>query len=177
MAIFHTGNRPFYHYKSYDRDEEVVFSITYRPETWEADKEYISADHQLDVDNSNLIIPSVPNGWMYECSSGGISSSSEPAFLTTKNSITIDNTCEWKAMPYSLLLMSGDTIASSTWIPNTGESIKDDSIVGGIQVKFTLFGVLSTEDKANITNRITINRASGSIERYDNTIIIKVSNK
>jgi hypothetical protein len=151
---------------SYDINEKKYYSLMYRPATWSANKEYKKG---IDV-----VIPSLPNGLYYECSSGGISGANEPSFGTVEKGTTTDGSVEWIARPYDLLLDTGDTISASTWSGANGEMIDNASIVAGIQTKCRLVSVPAGADAATLTNHITVTRANGDVEEFDRSIIIKV---
>lgn len=168
MAQFDSGLKPYKVSTPYDVDEKIVYSRSYRPDTWGAGKEYRSG--RL----ADLVLPPVPNGWMYLCSSGGISGATAPTFSTVKNGKTVDGDAEWKAIPYDLLLNTGDSITGSTWVGTNGEIIDNESIVSGIQTKFRLTGVALGAKSVTITNHIVILRADGEEEFRDRSIIIPV---
>jgi len=164
--LYDDGSGPYNHPVSYDPDSKAFYSRSYRPPTRASNTEYI--------EGIDLVIPSTPNGFMYECSSGGISAASEPTFTAQKGKITADGTVKWKAVPYSLLLHTGDTITASTWVGENGETVDNPSIVDNIQTKFRLTAVVSGATSATIVNHITVSRINGDEEEFDRTIVIKV---
>lgn len=166
--LYDDGLNPYTHPVPYDPDSKVFYSRSYRPPTRASNTEYI--------EGVDLVIPSTPNGFMYECSSGGISASSEPTFTAQKGKITTDGTVKWKAVPYSLLLHTGDIIkaASSTWSGTNSETIDSEEIVDSIQTKFRLTAVPADATSATIVNSFTVTRANGDEEEFDRTLIISV---
>ena len=109
MALFDNGCKEYKYPYPHDKDEKKVYSRTYRPNDWASSTEYNSGTF------ADVVIPATPNGWLYVCTSGGISGASEPTFGTVKDGTTTDNSVEWTAKPYILLLNTGDTITVSTW--------------------------------------------------------------
>ena len=109
MAQFDGGCTEYRYPFPHDKDEKKVYSRTYRPNDWVSSTEYKSGDF------ADVVIPATPNGWLYVCTSGGISGGIEPTFGTVKDGTTTDNSVEWTAKPYTLLLNTGDTITASTW--------------------------------------------------------------
>ena len=109
MAQFDSGCNKYRYPYPHDKDEKKFYSRTYRPNDWASSTEYKSGTF------ADVVIPAVPNGWLYVCTSGGISGASEPTFGTVANGTTSDNSVVWTAKPYGLLLNTGDTISVSTW--------------------------------------------------------------
>lgn len=64
----------------------VIVSVS----TWEAEKPYSLYRYCQ---------PSIDNGFYYVCRKNGTSGTTEPNFITEKDSITIDNTIEWLCIP------------------------------------------------------------------------------
>lgn len=168
MTIYSLGDKPVLLPKTmaYDIDEKKYYSLTYRPPIWAANKPYISG---VDV-----VMPSIQNGFYYECISGGISNATEPVFGTIENQKTTDGTVEWLARAYSFLLNPGDTITSSVWTGTNGEAIDNASIVGGYQTKFRLIGVNVNATEATIVNHIVVTRQNGDVEEFERSIVIHV---
>lgn len=166
MALFDSGLSIYKYHFPHDPNNKVYYSRTYRPSNWQAGKEYITGD---------VVIPSTPNGWYYICSSGGISGGSEPVFSTVAKGKTNDNTIEWTAFVYDLLLNTGDTITSSTWVGTNGETVENETIItDGIQTSFRLVAVPINASSVTMVNSISVLRASGRIEEYDKSMIIKI---
>lgn len=46
---------------------------------------------------ADYVVPTVENGWMYECTVSGVTGSSEPAFPTTAGSTVTDGSATWRA--------------------------------------------------------------------------------
>ena len=169
MSILYSlGDEPFLlpETMAYDINEKKFYSMSYRPISWSADTEY-----KKDID---VIMASVPNGLYYECTSGGISGSIEPAFNTSERDVTNDGTVEWITRPYDLLLNTGDVIIASTWVGTNGETIDNESIVSSIHTKFRLTAVAADSTEVTIVNHITVTRLNGDDEELDRSIIIPV---
>lgn len=168
MVMFSTGDKPtkLPKNRAYDINEKRFYSMSYRPKNWVANQEVIK--------NAGLVIPTVPNGFYYECSSSGNTDAVEPVFLTTLKSKTPDNTAEWTAKIYDFLLNTGDTITSSTWTGTNGETVDSESIVDGIQTKFRLTSVAADAKTVTLVNHIAVSRLNGDVEEFDRSIIIPV---
>ena len=103
--LYATGLKPYKHPEPYDINEKKYYSLSYRPKTWTTATEY-----KKGVD---LVIPTTPNGMMYECQSGGISGGTEPTFSTTEGETTTDGSVTWVTRAYDLLLNTGDSVTAS----------------------------------------------------------------
>ena len=150
MAQFDGGCNEYLYPYPHDKDDKKFYSRTYRPNDWASGTEYKSGRF------ADVVIPATPNGWLYVCTSGGISGASEPTFGTVDNGTTTDNSVEWTAKPYTLLLITGDTITASTWTGTNGETIDNESIVSDIKTKFRLTAVPANATSATIINHITV---------------------
>ena len=164
--LYSSGNKPFKHPNRYDADEKKYYSVSYRPKTRIDSTEYTKG--------KDIIILSTPNGLMYECVSGGISAATAPTFSTLEEAETADGEASWKGKAYNLLLDTGDAITTSTWTGTNGETVDNESIVGGIQTKFRLTAVPSGATSATIVNHITVTRANSDVEELDRSIVIMV---
>lgn len=171
MPDFSSGLKPHKIKQPFDPNNKQFYSIQYRPKNWTANTEYKSDG---DTNNADVVIPSTPNGLMYECKSGGISGATEPTFGTTEKGTTADDSVVWTAKAYDLLLNTGDTITASTWAGANGETVDSDSIVDGIQTKCRLIAVADGATSVTLTNHITVARANGDIEELDRSLIISV---
>lgn len=164
--LYDSGLKPYKHPIIYDPDEKRYYSRSYRPRDWSASKEYIKS--------RDLVVPTTPNGLMYECSSGGISGGTEPTWSTTEGATTTDNTVSWKGIAYDLLLDTGDSITASTWTADADATLDNDSIVNGIQTKVRLTAVAVGTTQVTLTNHITVIRGNGDVEEFDRSMIVKV---
>lgn len=151
---------------TYDPDEEKYYYAAYRPNTWLASTEYVKADV--------LVLPPTPNGFLYECSSSGISAATAPIWKTVEGELTTDNTVVWKAKAYNLMLRTGDTIVGSSWAGTNGETIDNDVYINGSMTQFRLTAVPPGSTEVVITNYIDILRANGATEKRNRSIIIPI---
>ena len=152
---------------SYDPNEEKYYSVGYRPHVWASEKEYVRAN--------GLVVPSVSNGFMYECYSSGVSGTDEPNFATTEGDLTSDGTVVWKANPYTLKVKAGDVITDSYWQGvEAGIVIDNDTFVNGVMTEFRLTAVPVGVDEITVTNFITVFRADGKVEKFNRSLIIPV---
>ena len=152
---------------SHDPSSKKDYYLFYRPKTHSTSKEYIKG---VDV-----VIPTVPNGCMYECVSGGISGSTAPTWITSEGKTLEDGDVKWKCLPANTRLKTGDTITLSSWSCDSSEvTLSDSSIISGIGTVVNVSTVPSTLKKIKITNHITITRSSSRIEEFEKSIVIPV---
>lgn len=168
MTTYSKGLEPYKHDIPYDPNSKAFYYKAYRPQTRLGAFEYMEGDH------ADYVLPPVDNGFMYVCVSGGISAAIAPTFIAIKGKITVDGTVKWQAIPYDMLLLSGDSITASAWSGSGGETISSESIVAGSITKFRLDGVVSGSKKATVINHITVLRANGDVEEFDSTLIITI---
>jgi|APLak6261659120_1056016.scaffolds.fasta_scaffold00101_8 hypothetical protein len=154
----------------HDPDSKKYYYIMYRPPVRLSSQEYIKG--------ISIVIPSTPNGCIYECVSGGISSLTEPTWGTVEGGTTDDGDVKWKCKPANVRLMAGDVITTSTW---TGPSwvtlaniadIIDNRIT---RCKVTAMIVPTGTTTLTLTNHITVTRASGITEEFDKSLIITIA--
>lgn len=168
MAILYADrSKPFKYPYKYDPQDKKFHSFSYRPPVWEPSKEVIK-----DV---SLYVPTVSNGCMYPCSSGGITGATEPVWSTIEGAATADNDVEFTAKPLDSLLAEGDSITYSAWAHDTGVVIDSEAIIEGILTKFRLTAVPIDVKSVQLVNHITVQRVNGDLEEFDSTIIIQVS--
>ena len=150
----------------FDKDNENVYTITYRPIQRVSDNEYYLDD---------VIIPTISNGHLYECTSGGVSDSVEPVFSPVANELTTDGDAVFIAKPYNLLLRTGDFISSSDWACDDAGAVFDaGSIVGMRKTKTKLTAITAGLSSVTLINSISVIRANGDTEIFDHSIIIPV---
>lgn len=152
----------------HDPSSKKDYFIAYRPPTRVSLKEYIKG---VDV-----VIPSVSNGCMYECVSGGISASSEPTFDTTEGQTTTDGTVKWKCKPLTSKLAAGDTITTSAWAGDAGVTLSDGSIINNVITVIKVTAVPTSAKTFTITNHITVLRASGRTEEFYKSLVVSIKN-
>lgn len=152
---------------SHDPSSKKDYYLFYRPETYSTSKEYIKG---VDV-----VVPTVPNGCMYECVSGGISGATEPDWSTSEGRTLDDNTVKWKCLAANTRLRSGDVISASTWTCDSADvTLSDSSIISGIGTVINVSTVPSTLKKIKITNHITITRSTARDEEFEKSIVIPI---
>jgi hypothetical protein len=150
----------------HDINSKKYYSILYRPDVVERNKDYVK-----DV---AIVIPTTSNGCMYVCSIGGITGSSEPIWPTGEGKTVVDGTVTWKSMPYSARLQSGDTLTTSTWTSDVGVTTSSPLILNNNRAMVRVDSVSVTTKTFSIKNHITITRSSGRIEEFDKTINITI---
>lgn len=151
---------------SHDPNSKKYYYIDYRPVARANSTAYTKG---LDV-----IVPSVFNGCMYECISGGTSAAVEPTFTTDEGKIITDGDVKWKCKPYSARLGIGDTITVSTWTGDTGVTTSNPLIISNIVTGVRVDAVPTGVKKFNLTNHITILRVSGKTEEFEKTLVITI---
>ena len=159
-----------------DTDSEVYYSFTYRPDQWQATKEYKQAPDEDSL--GDIVIPTTVTGFHYECTSTGVSDSTEPTtWASVEDATTTDGTVTWTAKTNDTLLFDGDTISASTWAidPDT-ITLSNDAIETGITV-VKVSGIPTGTTKFTLTNTITVTRQSSKVEKFDRSIIVKVKDK
>lgn len=152
----------------HDPNSKKYYYLDYRPNTRVSAAPYIKG---LD-----LVVPSVFNGCMYECVSGGISASVEPIFTTKEGGFVDDGDVKWKCKTYSARLAIGDIITASTWSSDAGVALSGEVILSGITTGVRIVSVTTTLKKITLTNHITINRISGVTEEFDKSLVITLKN-
>jgi hypothetical protein len=150
----------------HDPNSKKYYYIDYRPATRLNTTEYVKG---VDV-----VIPSISNGCMYECVSGGISSTTPPSFGTEEGKTTIDGDVLWKCKPLTSRLAAGDVITLSTWSSTAGVTTSLPITINNISTGVRVDSVLATLKKFTLTNHITILRATGRQEEFEKSLIITV---
>lgn len=165
---YSSGDRPFQFPKTetYNPGEKKFYSASYRPKTWTPDAVYLAG---VDV-----VIPETPSGFYHECTGSGVSQSTEPAFATEKAGTTEDNTVQWLAKPYDLMLRAGDNVSLSSWAGENAEQVDSQEIIDGSQTRFRLISVPVGATTATLINSITVTRKNGDQEDFQRTFIIPV---
>ena len=164
MAInYTTGNVKWE--TAHDPSDKKFYYLPYRPAPWQASTDYVK-----DVSS---ISPTVANGCIYECASGGTSDTTEPTWGTVEGKKTTDNDIDWLCVPDTCLLQPGDTITVSTWTASDC-TLDNESIVSGIITKVRLTAVPAGAKTVTLTNHITITRANSDEEERDRSIIITI---
>ena len=150
----------------HDKLSSKYYVIDYRPDTWQPNFPYTKG---LD-----LVIPPASNGCMYECISGGISSSIAPTFTTKEGSSLEDSDVKWRTLTFSARLGYGDSITVSAWTASTGVTISNDELIFGKTTSIKVVSIpvgISTFDLVNIVN---ITRSTGRVETFKKTLRITV---
>jgi hypothetical protein len=164
MSLIISSNKkvvkyPFLH----DPMDEKYYPFVYRPKERVSSTEYLLDD---------TMRPSMPNGFYYVCMNPGISASTEPTFATKANGKTTDGTVIWLAVPWNLMLNTGDSITASTFSASVGVTLADPSFDDGVcSVKVVDTGALAL---FTLTNHITILRKDGKVEQFDRSIDVTV---
>lgn len=164
MSLIISSNKkvvkyPFLH----DPLDEKYYPFVYRPRERVSSTEYLLDD---------TIRPAVPNGYYYVCANAGVAGSVEPTFATKANGKTTDGTVVWLAVPWNLMLNTGDSISASSFTASVGVTLSDASYDDGVcSVKVVDTGALAL---FTLTNHITILRNDGKVEQFDRSIDVTV---
>ena len=157
---------------SQDKDDMVEYTLFFRPQTWTASTELIQDDL--------LVIPTTSNGCMYEVAQGGITGATEPTtWFTGNNSITISGSVKFRALPYALLLNTGDIISPNisggfpafTFVTPTGLTIDSTALINSdsaIKFRVTSSPGLGTY---TVTCTICVLRADSNYTKHDVSIV------
>lgn len=90
------------------------------------------------VEESDFIIPTVPNGYIYKCVTGGVTAGVEPTWGTTVDGDTTDGTATWRAYE--------DTVANKyIYRYNTGEVGGNYQFVASIAAATTIYADSKTD--------------------------------
>lgn len=141
--------------------------MEYAPPVWTANTSV--------VENVHIAIPTVDNGCMYVCASGGITGLVEPTWGTVEDEITKDNDVDWVCYPRNSVLKNGDSITASTWAGDTGCTFDNSSVIDGIATKVRLTAVPADTDAVTLTNHVTISRQNGDVEEIDRSLYVPIT--
>lgn len=168
MTIIKTDCKDIYEYPCpHDPDEHKFYFFNYRPEEWSAEKVYVK--------NSAIVIPSIANGFMYTCVSGGKSSTDLPVFPTIENERVDDGTVTWKAIPYEALIAPDDVISLSTWEADDVATLIDSfTVLGGGTTGFRLYGVPVGATTVTVTNKVDITKPDATIWKLNRSILFNI---
>lgn len=150
----------------HDPDNWELYTLVCRPDTFTQGREVI--------ENSVLLLPSAPNGCMYLCSQGGVTGVEPSPWNTAKGSISVSGTARFKALPYNLLLKTGETIQSVTVTPPAGVTVDNAVAVGGKKIHFRVTAVPVGATSVDIQVRFTVLRTDEIEVRYDKTITLQL---
>ena len=153
---------------SHDPDSKKYYEITYRPPSRQNNTAYIRG--------VSVVLPTTPNGCMYECISGGISSSTEPTWGTIEGGTTEDNDVKWRCKSYSSKLEVGDLITESAWISDSWVTL-DNPVLFDSSATATRVSAMTVPAGTTIftlTNHIKVTRVSSRLEEFEKSIIIPI---
>jgi len=154
---------------THDTNEKNIFTLVYRPETWTASEEVIQGDR--------LYIPTIPNGCMYTAAQGGITGLVEPVWNTGKGTITTSGSVKFQALPYNLMLNTGDIIQADATnsipayqiILPTGVTIDSVGLINSSSLHFRIITSPSS-GTFSITIRVSVLKSSGIYTLHDSTL-------
>jgi hypothetical protein len=171
------SNAPVKIPKPHDPDSEQFYTMVYRAPVWVADTIYREKAGSSEV--GDIVSPLSANGFYYECVSGGVSGSAEPAFETARNELIIDGGVIWKAVPNDCELGPLDTIALSTWVADgaTLDGTVGVIFAGGSATKIKVLTVVDGIRSFRLTNTLTITRENGDVETDDFSMIVKIQER
>lgn len=168
MIIYSSDTGPLYYpgEEYHDPESKRYYNLTYKPPVWSSNIAYV---RHLDI-----VRPSVHNGCMYECLSGGRSSPLEPVFSTFVGDIIEDGNVIWRCLEYNAKLWPADEITESEWLSDDDITLSHSLLINNSATMVRVDAVNPTLDYFKITNRITIAREFGGVEQFDKSFIIKV---
>lgn len=153
----------------HDPDTEREYTLYYYLPTWLPSTAYTK--------DKDIIVPPTPNGCMYYCTSGGISSADVPLFITKECKSFEDNDVTWRCMPLETLLSSGDTFTSTWSVNNPDIILTEDTIVDNIAARVKVSNIGNLQEPITsfeLTNTINITYLAGNTEVRQKTLIIPV---
>ena len=169
MTILTSSGCDVYDYPcAHDKDESKYYYFKHKPANWKADTIYIKS--------TDIVIPPIATGFMWECKSSGKSDTlNEPLAPTVENSLFDDNTVQWKTKPYNALLQPGDIIGSSDWTVDDAAILIDDfGLESNYLTSFRLYGVPVDATEVVITNVIVVTLASNKEFTYNRSLRIPI---
>lgn len=149
----------------HDPDAELFYGFKFKPEAWQPNTVYDKM--------RSIVVPTVPNGYVYPIESNGISGATEPAWKTKKKEITIDNTVEYKAAEYNIFLYSDETLTGSTWEATDLVPIASESFTAEGETLVKVGPIPDGVSQFTITNHVTKN----TTEKDDRSLIINVKER
>jgi hypothetical protein len=169
MSIIYSDDSDVIYWPETDLHDTLsskYYFIDYRPDFWLPNSAYVKG---VDV-----IIPTISNGCMYECLSGGRSSLTEPTFTTKEYGAVQDNDVSWRTIPFDAKLGYGDTITASSWTATAGVTITGQEIVDGKTTLVKVTSVLPTLKTFKLINIVDVLRVTGRTETHKKTISITI---
>lgn len=151
---------------AHDPDSEVEYAIY-----WGLPIRRDSTSYKKGVDT---VLPSVSNGCMYECVSGGITDAAEPYMETREGKKFDDGDVKWKTLPQNARMGHGDIISTSEWESDIGVVISATSIVDDIYTRARITSVPIDLTSFTLTNTATILYANGDTEKRVKSLIIPI---
>ena len=99
--------------------------------------------------------PSVDNGYYYECTTNGKSDATEPTVWSQTSQLA--GTAKFKAVPYNLFVLPGETLTASVWTSTDGATtslplLTDEVttvLIDPLPVTITTFTLTNTVTKDN----------------------------
>jgi hypothetical protein len=169
-VLYAKGLKAYKHPNKHDPDESRFYGFCYKADVWQDSQEFLLDDVRR---------PTIPNGFYYVCVNPGVSGVTEPVWEDTLgpdnlgDTLTIDGTVKWQAVPYNLHLRAEDTF-TSTWSSETVGVVLDSP---GYDDSKTWVRVTSVPEDAvsfRLTNRINITYADGKQEVGERSMIVKL---
>lgn len=168
MTVIYNTNGNIRVTTPHDPDSIVMYTLQYKAFTWSPGKVLHKDD--------DIIIPTVDTGLSYIVTSSGVTSATEPTWATKEQEIMSDNTVEYKAQAYDFLLGFNDVITASQWAASDQAITLNSS---GIHQQMQTFVLVSTVPdtllKFTLTNTVDVLRSDGTTEKFEKSMIVKVS--
>lgn len=125
-----------------DPDDTTKITVFWNADTWLQNTVYYLGD---------ICKPTINNGYYYQCTTAGKSSSTEPNW---NNDTTLSNTAEFTAIPWDLWLKPTEILTNSTWSISDNITISDQTNTG-ISTTIFINPFANTILEFEITNQVT----------------------
>lgn len=153
-----------------DDNDSLLIRFVYRPPVWLA--------IEPRIENKDIVIPTVFNGFQYLCTSGGISGNTEPVWPIETDATIHDgsgsgtgasNHVIWTAQPYNYFLQDGIDISASEWACSQADLANETFTDDYAEVQFG--NITAGTKKLILTNSITFGATNQKLNR---SILINV---
>lgn len=168
MIIYSSNQGPIKWPKedSHDPDSEVIYKLGYFLP--------VRANSKAYTQGVDIVVPTAPNGCMYECVSGGISDTSPPTLPTVECKLFTDGDVKWKTLPLLTQLNYGDIISSSTWSSDDGVTLVSETIIDSIATSVKVTTVPEGATTFTLVNTVEILYLSGETEKRQKSIVVNI---
>ena len=160
LTFLPTDKKPYKWPYPLDPQDKRLIKFIYRPPVWTAATVYI--------EDQDIVLPTVFNGFAYKVTSGGISDAVEPTWPVVTDDTVLDNDVEFTALAYKYMLDAGINISASSWNGGTGVTV-DNTSFDNDSTQCRVYLTDTTLTQITLTNTITF-----GVEEIDRSIIIPI---